>query len=100
MPTATPEQASARAGSGVEVAHQVEEHRSCETHRINPVEHAAVAGEQITIAKAGKPMVRLVRVGAEDKPPRTGFLAGQGRIPENFDALYSQEIAELFGEDS
>ena len=61
---------------------------------------AAVAGEQITIAKAGKPMVRLVRVGAEDKPPRTGFLAGQGRIPENFDALYSQEIAELFGEDS
>lgn len=61
---------------------------------------AAVAGEQITIAKAGKPMVKLVRVGAEDQPPRTGFLAGQGHIPENFDALYAQEIAELFGEDS
>lgn len=57
---------------------------------------AAVAGEQITIAKAGKPMVKLVRVGAEERSPRTGFLAGQGRIPENFDILHSKEIADLF----
>ena len=57
---------------------------------------AAVAGEQITIAKAGKPMVKLVRVGAEESPPRTGFLAGHGRIPENFDTLHSEDIAELF----
>lgn len=61
---------------------------------------AAVAGEQITIAKAGKPMVKLVRVGAVDTPPRTGFLAGQGRFPDNFDTLHSQEIAELFGDES
>lgn len=57
---------------------------------------AAVAGEQITIAKAGKPMVRLVRVDAEEAPKRTGFLAGQGRIPDNFDELFSQEVTALF----
>lgn len=57
---------------------------------------AAVAGEQITITQSGKPMVKLVLVGVEQKPQRTGFLAGQGRIPENFDTLYAQEIAESF----
>ena len=57
---------------------------------------AAAAGEQITITKEGKPMVKLVRVGAEEKVARTGFLAGQGHIPENYDTLYSQKIAESF----
>ena len=61
---------------------------------------AAVAGEHITIAKAGKPMVKLVRVDAQDTPPRTGFLAGQGRIPDDFTTVHAEEIAELFGDDS
>lgn len=57
---------------------------------------AAVQGEQITIAKSGQPMVKLVRVDAEDSPARTGFLQGQGRIPEDFDAMHGEEISTLF----
>lgn len=61
---------------------------------------AAIAGEQVIIAKAGKPLVKIVSVGAEEAPQRTGFLAGQGRIPDNFDTRCSQEITELFEEQS
>ncbi len=58
----------------------------------------AFNGEQITIAKAGRPMVKLVRVDAEEAPSRMGFLRGQGRIPDDFDTMHAREIAELFGE--
>lgn len=61
---------------------------------------AAGAGGQIIITKAGKPVVKLMRVEAEERLPRTGFLAGQGRIPDDFDGMHSQEIIGLFGEDA
>lgn len=57
---------------------------------------AALQGEQVTIAKAGHPMVKLVRVEAEDSPARTGFLQGQGRIPEDFDTIHGEAISALF----
>ena len=57
---------------------------------------AAVRGEPITIAKAGLPLVKLVRVQVEDTPARTGFLEGEGHIPDDFDTMSSDEISELF----
>lgn len=57
---------------------------------------AAVQGEAVTIAKAGRPMVKLVRVEADEAPRRTGFLLNQGRVPEDFDSMHSEEIQELF----
>jgi len=37
----------------------------------------AVSGDDIVIAKAGKPLVRLVRIAASDKPRQLGRLVGQ-----------------------
>lgn len=56
---------------------------------------AAVDGEPFVIAKAGKPLVQVVKV-AEVLPRRTGFLKGQIDIPEDFDRMFEGEIEALF----
>ena len=57
----------------------------------------AVKGEPFIIAKAGKPMVRVVAVSqSETPPPRVGFMRGRLTVPEDFDALGRDEISELF----
>ena len=57
---------------------------------------AAAAGEEIIIAKAGKPVARLCPL-AEPKPRRRlGILNGKIHVPDNFDELYEEEIRELF----
>ena len=59
----------------------------------------AAKGEPFIIAKAGKPLVKVmalnVPTGAEVR--RFGFLAGQVAIPEDFDRMGSSEIEKLFG---
>ena len=58
-----------------------------------------VDGEPFIIAKAGRPLVKVVRLDtAASKPPqRLGFLAGQFEVPDDFDRMGSAEIAALFG---
>ncbi|VVE58441.1 type II toxin-antitoxin system Phd/YefM family antitoxin [Pandoraea sputorum] len=54
-------------------------------------------GEEFVIAKAGKPLVKVSRIEASDKPvPRIGFLKGQFTVPKDFDTMASAEIADLF----
>jgi prevent-host-death family protein len=53
------------------------------THLSRLVEEAA-AGEEIVIARAGKPLVRLVAVGVTDGPRQLGALAG--KVVEQDDA--------------
>ncbi|MBV9905584.1 MAG: type II toxin-antitoxin system Phd/YefM family antitoxin [Alphaproteobacteria bacterium] len=60
----------------------------------------AAAGEEIIIAKAGKPMAKL---GPVNPPPKKkkkgrqpGILAGKMKIPANFDAPLPDEILDLF----
>ena len=57
----------------------------------------AAAGEDIVIAKAGRPMVRLVPVSARKE--RRGFGADKGKFktPDDFDAPLPPEILEAFG---
>lgn len=60
------------------------------------VERAA-RGEEIVIAKAGKPRARLVpmdRVGGERRPGRA---RGRIRLAPDFDAPLPGDIAEAFG---
>ena len=65
------------------------------THLSQLVERAA-AGEPFVIAKAGRPIVRVVPI--EEKPEQPiGFLAGQLRVPDDFDGMGRDRIAELFG---
>ena len=70
------------------------------THLSRLIE-GAVGGEPFVIAKAGKPLVRVVAIGAsESTPRRVGFLAGQARIPDDFDAMGRDEIDTMFGDGS
>ncbi len=68
------------------------------THLSRLVERAA-KGEPFIIAKAGKPLVKVVPLNEEPKQPGgwLGAMAGQFHIPENFDRLDEDEIARLFG---
>jgi prevent-host-death family protein len=59
-------------------------------------------GEPFIIAKAGKPLVKVLPGDAPvpAKVQRLGFMAGQSAIPEDFDEMGSAEIGQLFeGED-
>ena len=57
----------------------------------------AVEGEDVVIAKAGKPMVRLVPVVRESR--RTGFGADRGtlRVSADFDAPLPPSVLRAFG---
>lgn len=66
------------------------------THLSRLVEEAA-EGEEIVIAKAGKPRARLVAVGPAGKRRVAGLYKGKIRIREDFDAPLPDEIARAFG---
>ncbi|MEM8998587.1 MAG: type II toxin-antitoxin system prevent-host-death family antitoxin [Acidobacteriota bacterium] len=68
------------------------------THLSRLVEKAS-KGESFIIAKAGRPMVKVVPVDAPAKKPRLGFLAGQLSVPDDFDRMGEAEISSLFGSD-
>lgn len=57
----------------------------------------AAKGEPFIIAKAGKPLVKVVALEAPTVPRRLGFLAGEIVVPEDFDRMGDAEIAALFG---
>lgn len=59
----------------------------------------ALAGERMVIAKAGKPLVKLVRLDAPDvsQTRRLGFLRGQMQVPEDFDQMGAEQIEAMFG---
>ena len=59
---------------------------------------AAAEGEPFIIARAGKPVVKVVAVEAPEAGAmrRLGFLAGRISVPEDFDRMGSDEIESLF----
>ncbi len=57
----------------------------------------ASAGEEITIAKAGRPLARLVPLAKPRGPRPLGLFAGQIKIADNFDDPLPAEIADAFG---
>ncbi|MBI4702088.1 MAG: type II toxin-antitoxin system Phd/YefM family antitoxin [Deltaproteobacteria bacterium] len=63
------------------------------THLSRLVDLAA-AGEPFIIAKAGKPVVRVVPLDtpAPGMECRLGFLQGRLRIPDDFDSLGAEAI--------
>jgi prevent-host-death family protein len=66
------------------------------THLSALIEKAVVEGEAFIISKSGRPMVRVTRVDAPTKKKRTGFLIGQMRVPDDFDAMAAEQIAASF----
>ncbi len=58
----------------------------------------AAKGESFVIAKAGKPMVKVVALDtpASSEMRRFGFMAGQIKVPDDFNAMGGDEIQALF----
>ncbi len=56
----------------------------------------AAKGEPFVIAKAGKPLVKVVPVDAPSRSRRIGFMEGQFEIPEDFDHMFEAEIEAMF----
>lgn len=67
------------------------------THLSKLIEKAA-QGESFIIAKAGKPMVKVMAIDAPTgkKIRRRGFMKGEIKIPDNFDRIFEKEIEEMF----
>ena len=69
------------------------------THLSRLVEEAA-AGQPFLICKAGRPMVRVMPLQAGESAAvprrRLGLLAGQCQVPDDFDQMAADVIADLF----
>lgn len=61
------------------------------------VEQAA-HGEAFIIAKAGRPMVKVVPLEPADTgvANRLGFMAGEFTVPDDFDRMGEEEVSQLF----
>lgn len=55
-----------------------------------------LAGREVVIGKAGKPVARLIPFERPKEPRRPGALRGKIRIADDFDAL-PDDIAEALG---
>ena len=58
---------------------------------------AAAKGEPFIIAKAGKPLVKVVPIEPPAVKKRFDFMAGQFTVPDDFDTMFQDEIEEMFG---
>jgi len=56
----------------------------------------ALAGEEVVIARAGKPLVRLMPVGSDPPSRRLGFLAGTARVEADLKRDFEAEINAMF----
>jgi len=67
------------------------------THLSRLVERAA-NGEPFIIAKAGRPLVKVVPLdaAADGAPSRIGMLDGLIDVPDDFKSIGAEEIEEMF----
>jgi prevent-host-death family protein len=67
------------------------------THLSKLVEEAS-HGEPFIIAKAGRPVVKVIALEAPaaSEVRRLGFMAGQISVPDDFDQMGRREIERLF----
>lgn len=70
--------------------------RAAKTHLSRLVDQAA-DGEPFIIAKAGKPLVKVVPIhhAERKKPRRIGFMAGEIKVPDDFDRMGQKQIERL-----
>ncbi|MEL6797433.1 MAG: type II toxin-antitoxin system Phd/YefM family antitoxin [Planctomycetota bacterium] len=56
------------------------------------------AGEEVVIAKAGKPVAKLVAYSEDHAPRAGGHWKGLVRIGDDFDAPLPDDVADAFGQ--
>ena len=70
------------------------------THLSRLIE-SAVEGESFVIAKAGRPLVKVVPLGAVggDQPQRLGFFVGRIAVPADFNTMPSHDRGDEIGDE-
>lgn len=70
------------------------------THLSRLIERA-MRGDGFVIAKAGKPLVKVVPLDTQEpgSAKRLGFMAGQIRVPDDFDTMGGADIEHMFAGD-
>jgi prevent-host-death family protein len=68
---------------------------SAKTHLSRLVDQVAAGGEVI-IAKAGKPMARLVPFKSAPRRKRLGLLKGKLKVPDDFNAPLPASVVRRF----
>ena len=68
------------------------------THLSKLVDEAS-KGEPFVIAKAGKPVVKVMALSAPvgTEVRRVGFMTGQISVPDDIDQMGKEEIERMFG---
>ncbi len=56
----------------------------------------ALQGEDVVIARSGKPVARLTRLAPQPKKRRLGLLDGQFKIPDDFNAPLPADVLSAF----
>jgi prevent-host-death family protein len=69
---------------------------AAKTHLSRLVDEAA-AGEDVVIAKNGKPLVKLVAIGSGTRRKGFGALKGKIRIADDFDEPLPDSVLRAFG---
>lgn len=64
--------------------------------RLSKLVELAMKGEEVILARAGKPVVRLVPIHADLAPRVGGQWKGKVRIADDFDTL-PDDVADAFG---
>ena len=69
--------------------------------RLSKLLEGVSQGKPFIIAKAGKPIARVIAMDAPEPEhrKRLGFLAGQSVVPDDFDRMGEDEILSQFGID-
>ena len=65
------------------------------THLSRLVDEVA-AGKEIVIAKAGKPMARLVPISTPVRKKHLGLLKGKVKVPDDFNAPLDDDTLSAF----
>jgi len=68
---------------------------AAKTHLSRLIEDVA-EGEEVVIAKAGKPVARLVPIGKAPGKRTLGMLKGRLKVPRNFDAPLPDDVIAAF----
>ncbi len=68
---------------------------AAKTHLSRLIEEIA-EGEEVVIAKAGRPVARLVPIGKAPAKRKLGVLKGRLKVPRNFDAPLPADVIAAF----
>ena len=55
---------------------------------------AAAEGEPFVIARAGKPLVKVVALDPPEPRSRIGFMAGEISVPDDFKTMGADEVPQ------